>query len=43
MRMVVLAAHVTGWSYAELMDLDLQDLRCVMDLSLDVGLLKRER
>lgn len=41
MRMTVLAANVTGWSYAELMDLDLEELRSVIDLAVDAGLLSK--
>ena len=37
--MAILAAHATGWGYAELMELDLDELRSVIDLAVDIGLL----
>lgn len=43
MHMAVLAASITGWSHAELMELDLCELRSVIDIGEQAGFLKREK
>jgi hypothetical protein len=41
--MLVCAAHVTGWSRDELLDLDLVELAEVVEVALDAGFLERRK
>lgn len=39
----MLAASVTGWSYSELMDMEIAELQRLVSLATDAGFLERKR